>query len=385
MMSDRLRENSFDVAVVGAGIVGLAHAWMAARRGLRVIVFERSPRAIGASIRNFGMVWPVGQPAGEPIAIALRSRQFWLELAQAAGLWLNPCGSIHLARHADELAVLEEFCSASAADDYSIRMLSRDEVLQRAPAANPDGLLGGMWSDTELCVNSRDVIARLPNWLSQTLAVEFRFGSLVTSVESGRVTTSDGRSVFCERAVICSGSDLQTLFPAVLAGSGLKLCKLQMMRTGRQPDDWRIGPHLAGGLTLRHYSSFASCSSHAAFRQRIAEQKPELDRFGIHVMASQNNLGEVILGDSHEYDDDMTPFDSSEIESLMLRELRELIVLRDWRIAERWHGVYAKHPERLIFEAEPQPGIHIAVAPGGAGMTMSFGLADRHWTRWLNE
>ncbi|MBI1310897.1 TIGR03364 family FAD-dependent oxidoreductase [bacterium] len=373
------------MAVVGAGIVGLAHAWMAARRGLRVVVFERSPRAIGASIRNFGMIWPIGQPAGEPFLVALRSRAFWLELAEAAGLWLNPCGSIHLARHADELAVLDEFCSVSAAGDYSVRMLTRDEVLQRAPAANPDGLLGGMWSETELCVNSRDVIARLSCWLSEMFGVEFRFGSLVTSVEPGGVTTSAGQSVVCERTVICSGSDLQTLFPSVLAESGLKLCKLQMMKTGPQPDDWRIGPHLAGGLTLRHYLAFAGCPSHAALRQRFVVEKPELDRFGIHVMASQNNSGEVILGDSHEYDDEMTPFDSSEIESLMLRELRELIVLRDWQIVERWHGVYAKHPERLILEAEPQPGVHIAVGPGGAGMTLSFGLADRHWTRWLGE
>lgn len=384
-MSNSSRENSFDVAIVGAGIVGLAHAWMAARRGLRVVVFERSQRAIGASIRNFGMIWPIGQPAGEPLSIALRSRALWLELAEAAGLWLNPCGSIHLARHADELAVLEEFCSASAESEHSVQMMTRDDVLRRAPAARADGLLGGMWSDTELCVNSRDVISRLPDWLSRSFGVEFRFQSLVTSVESGRVTTSHGQSVACERSVICSGSDVQTLFPVVLDESGLRLCKLQMLKTAPQPGGWRIGPHLAGGLTLRHYSSFASCPSHAVFRQRIANEKPELDRFGIHVMASQNNSGEVILGDSHEYDDEMTPFDSSEIESLMLRELRELIVLQNWQIAERWHGVYAKHPDRLIFESEPEPGVHIAVGPGGAGMTLSFGLADRQWARWLNE
>jgi hypothetical protein len=51
--------------------------------------------------------------------------------------------------------------------------------------------------------------------------------------------------------------------------------------------------------------------------------------------------------------------------------------LPDSSIAERWYGVYALHPERPFFEAEPAPGVRIITAPGGSGMTLSFGLADR--------
>lgn len=63
-----------DVAVVGGGILGLAHAYQAAKAGRSVVLFERSPRAMGASIRNFGMVWPVGQPAGPMHKMAMAGR-----------------------------------------------------------------------------------------------------------------------------------------------------------------------------------------------------------------------------------------------------------------------------------------------------------------------
>ena len=99
----------------------------------------------------------------------------WLELTEAAGVWANPCGSIHLAHRPDELPVLEEFCGLTDSSLHSVSMLSPDEVLKRAPAANPDGLLGGMWSDTELCVNPRQAIARIPGWLNESFGVDLHF------------------------------------------------------------------------------------------------------------------------------------------------------------------------------------------------------------------
>src|SRR5215475_10047706 len=97
-------ENRADIAIVGAGILGLAHAYTAAKRGLKVVVFERSPRASEASVRNFGMIWPIGQPHGEMHQLALRSRAIWLEVLQDAALPYSAEGSLHLTYRDDEAA-----------------------------------------------------------------------------------------------------------------------------------------------------------------------------------------------------------------------------------------------------------------------------------------
>lgn len=373
---------SFDVAVVGAGITGLAHAWSASKRGLSVALFDRHPQAQGASVRNFGIVLPIGQPAGVRRELAIQGRRHWKQLADSAGVWTNECGSLHLAYRDDELAVLEEFCDQSAAE-CDVRMLTPAQTLDRSAAANPVGLLGAMWSSTEMGINPRTAIAKLPLWLHETYGVQTFFSTPIVNVDHPDLTSGDGRTWHAERIIIGSGIDFETLFPADYEKLAPTRCKLQMMRTAAQTAGWRMGPLVAGGLTLQHYQSFASCPSLPALKKRIADETPEINRYGIHVLASQNDLGEMLLGDSHEYDDDISIFDKPEIDTIILRELRKLIRLPSFEITRRWHGIYANVPADSDLTAEPQPGVRIAMAPGGSGMTLSFGLAEQLWKEWV--
>lgn len=152
-------------------------------------------------------------------------------------------------------------------------------------------------------------------------------------------------------------------------------CKLQMMRTS--PVGWRLGPMLAAGLTLRHYQAFAACPSLPALRERLDREHPAYGRYGIHVMASQNGAGELVLGDSHEYDAAAEPFDKAEIDRLILDYLHTFLAAPDLSIAARWHGVYVKHPTEAYRVLRPAPRVTAVVAAGGAGMTLSFGLAEQ--------
>jgi FAD dependent oxidoreductase TIGR03364 len=351
------------IAIIGAGILGLAHAYAYARRGFRVKVYERSPRAQGASIRNFGMLWPVGQPAGEMHELAMQSRRIWLDVLSAARLPYYPEGSLHLAYHADEEAVAREFADL---EPDRARWIDAAEVAAMSPAARTHGLRGGLFSASEVIVDPVLTLASLPSFLQQAYGVEFSFSTAVT----------DLRQLEASRVVICTGDDFETLYPHLFAASGLTRCKLQMMRTVPQPENWRMGPALAAGLTLRFYAAFQICGSLEGLRRRIAAELPDYDRWGIHVMASANAQNAITIGDSHEYGLQVSIFNRELIDRLILGYLESFARFPRMEIGERWYGVYAKHPSLPYFTVEPEPGVRVVTGAGGAGMTLSFGLAE---------
>ncbi|MEY2980322.1 MAG: hypothetical protein RL562_549, partial [Planctomycetota bacterium] len=122
-----------DLAIVGGGILGLAHAVAAVRRGLHVEIVERHRQPCGASVRNFGMIWPIGQPHGPLRELALRSAALWSSLADEASFRCSPVGSLHQAYHDDEWATLQEFVARSASDEQ-LDLWSPEDCAAHAPA-----------------------------------------------------------------------------------------------------------------------------------------------------------------------------------------------------------------------------------------------------------
>ena len=225
-----------EVAVVGGGIPGRAHAYAFARMGRRVVLFERNGLARGASVRNFGMIWRIGQLAGAMVALALGSRENWLEALEAARLNFRPTGSLHLTYRDDEAEVLREFAELGPAAGYRCEWLSAEATLRKSGAVRPECLQGSLWSSTELTVDPREVIRQFPKYLQQ-IGVELRYGTLVSRIELPLVEAGAERWEV-DAAIVCGGDDFQTLYPETFATSGLTRCKLQMMRTAPQPDGW---------------------------------------------------------------------------------------------------------------------------------------------------
>lgn len=371
-----------DVVVVGAGIVGLAHALAATKLGKSVMVIERDDKAVGASIRNFGSIWPIGQVHGtdwSDFDRACRSADVWREVATDTGMWHADTGSLHVARHADEMAVLEEFLAqAGPAVERGARMIGRDKVGELSPSVILDDVIGAMWSPTELNVDPVVGIPTVAAWLQERHGVQFRWHTQVREIDLPRVVTTAG-VVEADEVFVCSGADFLTLYPELLGPETVRKCKLHMMRTVAQPTGWALGPTLCAGLTLLHYHSFAHLESLNALRDRLGEELSFERENGIHILATQTASGAVTIGDSHDYAQTHDPFERAEVFESILRYFDGFVRLPDRRIAEYWHGVYPSlddgAPHLVV---EPAPGVRVVNGLGGAGMTLSFGLAQDH-------
>jgi FAD dependent oxidoreductase TIGR03364 len=361
--------------VVGAGIVGLAVARALASRGFSVIVMEKNKQAVGASIRNFGMVWPIGQPAGHLLERAMRSRSIWKELCNAGNIWYEETGSLLAVHQADELQVIEEFTDANKKIRHC-EIVSPDDAVQKSPALKKKNLLGALWSNSEMIIDPREALATLPMVLNEKFGVQFLFGKGVSHIAYPKVFA--GKEVYeADVIFVCSGQEFETLYPEIYAQQPIVKCKLQMLRTAPQPNGWRMGAALCAGLTLIHYAAFKNCSSLSALKKRYETELPEYVKWGIHVMASQQGKGEITLGDSHEYGLVFDPFDKNFINQLILDYLDSYAHFPTRHITQTWNGIYAKMSDgssELVLS--PESGVTIINGLGGAGMTLSFGLAE---------
>ncbi|MFN0129864.1 MAG: FAD-dependent oxidoreductase, partial [Verrucomicrobiales bacterium] len=273
---------SENIVVVGAGIVGLAHALVAREAGYRVTVVERMSRPLGASVRNFGTLWPIGLPFGVEREQGMAGVARWRRLAAEAGFLADACGSLSLAHSEEAWSVLREFAARPEAAVQGFELLAAEEGARRFPMANPVGLRGALFSPHETCVRPADAMAALVAHLGRC-GVEFQFGTCAVRVHADAVEVAAGRRFPFDHCVIAAGEEMRLLFPSVLAEAAVRPCRLQMMRTA--PRRERLGAIMVSDLTLAHYPAFAQCPSLAALRERLSATRPAHLRHGIHVIA----------------------------------------------------------------------------------------------------
>jgi FAD dependent oxidoreductase TIGR03364 len=364
-----------DVLIVGAGIVGLAHACAALARGLSVTVIDRDARAVGASVRNFGHCCVTAQ-SGELLELALVAREKWLDYSAKAGFFSIESGALAIARSATELAVLEELSESRGRGRVKLltARAARDQ-LGRGKASPSKDIIGGALLRDDLRVDPREGVRSLARWLAAQPGVTFFWQTSYLGSTGDGAATSRG-DIRASRTILCVGHDLDYLYPELAATAKIERCALQMMRVDA-PDSLVLRPAVLTGTSMLRYPAFAETSAAVALKAELAGERPELLEIGANVMFTQRPNGTLIVGDSHRYAKTMDPFLAEKVSRILLAEVAAILGVAELKVKERWQGVYASSARQSFLIEEPAPGVTAAIVTSGVGMTISFGLAEK--------
>ena len=368
--------------IVGGGILGTMHAVMARRYGYSVVHLEREADGRGASVRNFGLVWVSGRRAGPELALALRARQLWAEIAGfAPGTGFRPAGSLTIATSEAELAVMREAAELDDAKQREFELLSPDEVRAINPALRGE-FLGGLYCRADAIVEPRVTLPALRaalagpsyEWLPGTEAVEFA---------EGGVRDSHGQWHRGDLVVLCTGANLTGLAGQHLAetgalasspgsgGRGLRRVRLQMLQT--LPFPGRLTTSVADGDSLRYYPAYEVPSLAS-----LPPQAPVAAASRAQLLMVQRLDGSLTIGDTHSYDEpfgfdvDEDPYDH------LLERAAALLGTTLPRVQRRWAGVYSEvaGTGAIYHRSTVAPGVVLVTGPGGRGMTCSPAIAE---------
>lgn len=367
----------YDIAIVGAGIVGLAHAYTAAKQGRRVVVIERDRRANGASIRNFGFITVTGQDRHIMWPLAKRARDVWAEIAPQAGIAVEHDGLLMNARFPESVAVLEAFMATEMGE--GCRLLSGPEAQAAYPDICRSQIRAALWSPHELRVESRDALPKLARWLAETMGVDFRTTTAVTAVAPPVIETSTGE-VRADRAIVCPGDDLVSLFADRIKSYSPTRCRLSMLRL--EDPGFRLPGGVMSDLGLVRYHGYSQLPEAEALRQRLRDSHAAHLAHGVHLIVVQGADGSLVVGDSHHYDETPDPFAAVETEALILDEFTAATGLKPTAVRERWTGTYASCADRPYFIDAPSDAVRLVMVTSGAGASTAFGIAEKTFARF---
>jgi FAD dependent oxidoreductase TIGR03364 len=364
--------------VAGGGILGTWHALELCRAGFTVAHLEADAAPLGASVRNFGLVWVSGRRTGAELDTALRARQRWEEVStEVPGIGFRPSGSLTLATTDGERKVMEEFAAHVDAAARSITYVDPDEVVALNPAVRGE-VTGGLYCPADAIVEPRRALGALRDYLSGLSGDSGLSGSgtyafhprtRVHRVEDHALVDTTGTRWEADLIVLATGAGFDQLPGTERAAARVRRVRLQMLETEPYPSE--LTTALADADTLRYYPAYEVVP-----QDLLGAQAPVAAAHHLQLLLVQRADGGLTIGDTHAYEE---PFDFALVEDPSLELLGRAERLLGGAlppVARRWEGVYAQCTDGSVCAREELgPDVWLVTAPGGRGMTCAPAIA----------
>lgn len=340
--------NSFDVLVLGAGIVGCACACECAQAGFKVGIVEGHIPGGGVTAAGMGHLVVMDDSPAQ-LALTQYSRSLWRELMTRlpATVEFESRGTIWVAADEEEMAEVhaKQRIYASAGVDSII--LDSAAIGSEEPQLR-SGLAGGLFVPDDAVIYPPAAAAYFLTEAMQHGAVLLR-GQTAVQAGSGLVKLGDGSSLTSERIVVATGVD-KTIVPWL----PLRKRKGHLLITDRYPDFLRHQLVELGYLKSAHQLAEDSVAFNV--QPRIA--------------------GQLLIGSSRQYGNEYPASDHAILRAMLNRACSYMPALAHLSGIRVWTGFRAATPDKLPFLGPTEdPTIFLAMGLEGLGITNAPGAA----------
>jgi glycine/D-amino acid oxidase-like deaminating enzyme len=345
-----MSSDTYDVAIVGAGIVGAACADDSARRGLRVVILDQDSVGSGATAAGMGHIVVMDDSEAQ-FALTRYSQALWQQLRQdlPADVEYEQCGTIWVAADEEEMAEVWRKHEYYSKRNVTTRVLEEAALRDLEPNLR-GGLVGGLLVPED-GVLYPPCAARFLLERAQQHGAKFRLGSPVSRMGSGQIELSGGEQICAEFLVNATGAFAPDLMP----GIEIKKRKGHLVITDRYP-----------GFVRHQLVELGYLKSAHSFRA---------DSVAFNVQPRRT--GQILIGSSRQFGAEHKEVDH-EIVTRMLRRAQEYMPALGTMLAVRtWTGFRAATPDKLplIGPWSSDKSLLLATGHEGLGITTSLGTA----------
>jgi D-hydroxyproline dehydrogenase subunit beta len=341
---------AYDVAIVGAGIVGAACADEFARRGMRVAIVDRDVVGGGATAAGMGHIVVMDDSEAQ-FALTLYSQQLWQALRRdlPTEVEYEQCGTMWVAADEEEMAEVRR--KHAYYTDRGVPSTVLDpQALKRLEPNLRDGMAGGLLV-AEDAVLYPPCAARFLIEHAQRLGAELRLGAAVAEIGHGRVRLSDGVEIAGTIVVNAAGA----WAPALTHGVDIKKRKGHLVITDRYPGFLRHQLVELGYLKSAHSVSGDSVAFNVQPRR----------------------TGQILIGSSRQYGAEHKEVDQEILTRMLQRAQEYMPGLGPLSAVRTWTGFRAATPDKLplIGPWPEDKSLFLATGHEGLGITTSLATA----------
>jgi glycine/D-amino acid oxidase-like deaminating enzyme len=342
---------TYDVVVVGAGIVGVACADECAQQGLRVAVVDQDMVGVGATAAGMGHIVVMDDSEAQ-FALTRYSQQLWQEMRPnlPEDVEFEQCGTIWVAADDEEMSEAQRKATYYAHRGVPVEILGSEDLARLEPNLRK-GLAGGLLVPDD-AVLYPPCAARFLLERAQARGAKLHAGVPVSRIGKGRVQLSNGAEFSAGTIVNAAGA----WAPALTPGLEVKPRKGHLVISDRHPQFIRHQLVELGYLKSAHVVSADSVAFNVQPRK----------------------TGQVLIGSSRQYGAEHKEVDHAILSRMLQRAQDYMPGLAQISTIRVWTGFRAATPDKLPLIGPGGEDATVYLATGHEGLGITTSLATAH-------